>query len=661
MYVTKLILTNLGPVENAVIQPLFHEDGRPKPIILVGRNGSGKSLALSVIVDAMLESQKKLWEKIPELEHNQFLRLMTGRYIKSGSDYSLTEVSFGDKTIGFSQVEFVSSMKRKDFLLKYPGFAIDGTVLNEEDSDRDRFFKDFKAYGETKPELMKDIYLYFPYFRYESPSWLNDVVAPELDVKSHITGVSAHRTIQTGIVGEINRWLLDLVLDREIYEKQIVALPLEGADVKLNVHIPGKYIGPNATTVSLIQSILTEILSSKDSSIQNVRFGISKKGSRSIAVHAIRNGIDTQEVPGLSQMSSGELMILSLFCTIIRFFDIRNGRPPETLEEIRGVVLVDEIDLHLHIGLQKDLLPKIISMFPNVQFIISNHSPFFNMGMAEKNGDDLSIVDMPRGIPIDATSFSEFQTGYDAFIGVDQQYKLGYEKILKKLNGASRPLIITEGKTDWMHFKAALSVLKSEGLFESLDIDFLEYGEEIEMGDARLASMCKHFADVPQGRSTIFVFDRDNPQIIKDMAGDQASKHKKWSKDVASMCIPIPPHRTQYTNVSVEFLYTDDEIRTVDAKSGKRLFFDNEIEEYGLPKKRKDKLRILKQADQDEEFTKKIFDTQCERIKDENGVAVAHSKTVFATNILNKEEPFKEFSRDHFKEVFAVWENILSK
>ena len=40
-----------------------------------------------------------------------------------------------------------------------------------------------------------------------------------------------------------------------------------------------------------------------------------------------------------------------------------------------AVVLVDEIDLHLHPKWQRDLVPTLSKIFPNVQFIVTTHSP----------------------------------------------------------------------------------------------------------------------------------------------------------------------------------------------------------------------------------------------------------------------------------------------
>lgn len=44
--------------------------------------------------------------------------------------------------------------------------------------------------------------------------------------------------------------------------------------------------------------------------------------------------------------------------------------------DINGIVLIDEIETHLHIELQKSILPFLTAFFPKVQFIVTTHSPF---------------------------------------------------------------------------------------------------------------------------------------------------------------------------------------------------------------------------------------------------------------------------------------------
>ncbi|MCP1250823.1 AAA family ATPase [Elizabethkingia sp. S0634] len=85
---------------------------------------------------------------------------------------------------------------------------------------------------------------------------------------------------------------------------------------------------------------------------------------------------DQSQVFDLSydQLSSGTKSILSFVADIIvRFYK----QQPEAYDpsEFKGVVIVDEIDLHLHPQGQKDLILALIEVFPNIQFIVSTHSP----------------------------------------------------------------------------------------------------------------------------------------------------------------------------------------------------------------------------------------------------------------------------------------------
>ena len=58
---------------------------------------------------------------------------------------------------------------------------------------------------------------------------------------------------------------------------------------------------------------------------------------------------------------------------------------PENTFEAKGVVLIDEIDLHLHPRWQREVVQKIRNIFENLQFIVTTHSPFIVQDMTEKD------------------------------------------------------------------------------------------------------------------------------------------------------------------------------------------------------------------------------------------------------------------------------------
>ena len=64
MYLRDCLLENVGPLKFIDVTLPFDEDGNPKPMVLVGRNGSGKSILLSHIVDAFVEYAKVGYQDI---------------------------------------------------------------------------------------------------------------------------------------------------------------------------------------------------------------------------------------------------------------------------------------------------------------------------------------------------------------------------------------------------------------------------------------------------------------------------------------------------------------------------------------------------------------------------------------------------------------------
>lgn len=78
----------------------------------------------------------------------------------------------------------------------------------------------------------------------------------------------------------------------------------------------------------------------------------------------------------LNQMSDGYRCTLSLIADIAYRMAILNPQLLDhVLTETNGVILIDEIDLHLHPAWQQRVLSDLTSIFPNVQFIVTTHAP----------------------------------------------------------------------------------------------------------------------------------------------------------------------------------------------------------------------------------------------------------------------------------------------
>jgi AAA15 family ATPase/GTPase len=55
----------------------------------------------------------------------------------------------------------------------------------------------------------------------------------------------------------------------------------------------------------------------------------------------------------------------------------------------QGIVLIDEIETHLHLELQRIVMPLLTNIFPNIQFIVTTHSPFVLNSMENAVAYDL--------------------------------------------------------------------------------------------------------------------------------------------------------------------------------------------------------------------------------------------------------------------------------
>ena len=92
----------------------------------------------------------------------------------------------------------------------------------------------------------------------------------------------------------------------------------------------------------------------------------------------------------VSQLSGGEKCLLALIGDLSRRIAVANSNLPDPFEGT-GVVLIDEIELHMCPAWQQRILLDLRKTFPNIQFIITTHSP----QVLSEVGDDFNIFTLP--------------------------------------------------------------------------------------------------------------------------------------------------------------------------------------------------------------------------------------------------------------------------
>jgi predicted ATPase len=84
--------------------------------------------------------------------------------------------------------------------------------------------------------------------------------------------------------------------------------------------------------------------------------------------------MDGREPFDFNTLSSGYAAILDIVVDLIIRMEKQLNRSFDFT--IPGIVLIDEIETHLHLELQKNIMKLLTTVFPNIQFIVSSHSPF---------------------------------------------------------------------------------------------------------------------------------------------------------------------------------------------------------------------------------------------------------------------------------------------
>ena len=663
MYIKNLRFKNYGPISGFNLSCRFNENGTPQPIIFIGNNGSGKSLVLSSIADSLIEFKRANYSSIPEVEPQKLYKQLTATYVKSGEDYSCVEIKYsldGDKDAEYKEI--VSTLSFQDLVKKYGGEEFKGVVQRADYVGI--LSKTLTNEKSVKADLDTNVLLYFLTGRSEVPAWINSSQEHLVfEQQNNLIDINRHSILKDKVTKEIEKFLLDVIFDKVIYEKK----SLTGEQLKIQGLPPGLkidmgYVGKNAIIQQSVNNILTATYKKKFGGIKHARIGVSNKVARQLSIHLMKeDGTEIMISPTFSHLSSGEIMLLGIFCSILRSYDLNNPDPIKLniMGDAEGIVIIDEADMHLHIDLQHSSLPELIKMFPKIQFVITTHSPFFLMGLEKQLQNNYQLVNLPDGTSGTIEAFSEFVQAYDLFVEKNAQFKDSYKTIKTQAESASKPIIFTEGHTDWKHLKVALKKLRSNGQYQELDVAFDE--NEEDLGDATLLSCCESLSRIPNKRPMIFIFDRDNPKIMPKVNDNEGIKN--WGNNVYSFSIPVPGHRQDYENISIEFYYTDEEIHT-ESEQGTKLYFSNEIEEI-VRKNPTTKSAILESRVRDakveeDEKAKKIYDQDCAKVQDDSEKNAAHSKAFFAKAIYEERDNFNSFGVGAFALIFDQIKSILA-
>ena len=149
-------------------------------------------------------------------------------------------------------------------------------------------------------------------------------------------------------------------------------------------------------------------------------------------------------------LSDGQRTLLGLFCDIARRAAILNPHfEGEANKKTKGVVLIDELDLHLHPKWQMNIVENLQKTFPNIQFICTTHSPILLRSIDKEkiiileNGKQSGLEFFTKGRDINSILYDlmgvpkrtkEYEDKVDNLFGfLDDENIIKSEEILNEL------------------------------------------------------------------------------------------------------------------------------------------------------------------------------------------------------------------------------------
>ena len=135
------------------------------------------------------------------------------------------------------------------------------------------------------------------------------------------------------------------------------------------------------------------------------------------------------ESSDFTNLSDGYSTILNIISELI----MRMENKASKSYDIQGIVLIDEIETHLHIDLQKKILPFLTNFFPKIQFIVTTHSPFVLNSVSNAVIFDLEkklLVEDLSGYSVNSIIESYFDS--DDYSTIVKEKVIEYERLLTK-------------------------------------------------------------------------------------------------------------------------------------------------------------------------------------------------------------------------------------
>ncbi len=368
-----------------------------KNLIIIGNNGSGKTY----ILDNIYSEIKKVVSHTDYIKkdlHFKRERIIDEISIAFNHFSNVLELNFDDQKIFLNLIEYIDTYSVHDFLLELKRIKNTITIKHNIflknhkkylESQITDIYTEFNPKSEFKNSLKKEYYyqnsnhldFYVKDLKNQIDKFLNSSFSIQMNnnFNKNINNlvVSFFNAKRTRTSEKSNEISIYSNLDN-LFEEYLISQFNSDIPIRRLISDDGfEYIDLNNNWLNKVESDLQYIFEEKHTKISFDKF------QKKIII------ISGEKHFSLDKLSSGLQAIFKIYSSLLMRTKLLNIDPTELF----GIVVIDEIDVHLHISLQKKVLPFLTNAFPNIQFIVSTHSPF----VITSTDNDTVVYDISSG------------------------------------------------------------------------------------------------------------------------------------------------------------------------------------------------------------------------------------------------------------------------
>ncbi|GCF89808.1 AAA family ATPase [Shewanella sp. M-Br] len=409
-------------------------------VCFVGENGSAKTSILGLIAEAIVSKTRLKFPDFDPLSGKRY-RMLDDSEINPDSKFYSVELNYSNFENQSYHFKKLVGRQENIPVTEYQD-VIQGITLTN------GFFSEYSNLSNLKASedyLVSNIFLIRPSTRYEKDSF---------EVFEAVTKIPAFS------VGEQYNYIMPFPLTVSHTGENIQSIILD--------MIFDGFTGYKDAEIAY--SNITRILKA----ITGKEFG-----QLQVAYSPYRQIISSIIGP-IRSFSQGELDLLVTVASIIsrQLFHFKQYTPSQKNNlgfnkffDIPGIVLIDEIDLHLHPRAQEIYIKILTKFFPNIQFIITTHSPFVIRGLPKHS----KVVNLPSGRVFDE-NFEAMDI--DSITNIIFGYDGGFSEAVKEKLSQFKNALVLEDPDVQLLQKLYSELSSSDSAKEELLLYLASYADE---------------------------------------------------------------------------------------------------------------------------------------------------------------------------------------